>query len=105
MVVGGREKVWQARITEQEPDRSIAWQSTSGLRTAGRVSLEALTPSSTRITVRLSYELHGLKEHIGQLVGVVESAVQNDLGHFKDYLERLGQESGAMRGVIHAASR
>ena len=36
--VGGRTLEWDARITEQIPDKRIAWRSTSGSVNAGRAS-------------------------------------------------------------------
>lgn len=44
--IGGVEREWDAQITEQDPDRLIAWQSTTGVRQAGRVFFEPVV--STR---------------------------------------------------------
>src|ERR1700694_186278 len=54
--IGGQRKEWYARITEQTPERVIAWESEVGARNAGRVSFESLGDQRTRITLRLDYE-------------------------------------------------
>ena len=51
--IGGKEVEWDAEIGEQEPDRIVAWRSTSGRQNDGMVHFEpssfAATPSgSTR---------------------------------------------------------
>ena len=38
--VAGVEKKWRARITDQVPDRRIAWESTSGARNDGTVTFD-----------------------------------------------------------------
>ena len=41
--VGGERREWKAEIVEQEPDRVIAWRSTSGTPNSGRVSFALST--------------------------------------------------------------
>jgi uncharacterized membrane protein len=36
--IAGKEVTWNAEITHQEPDRRIAWRSTSGASNAGSVT-------------------------------------------------------------------
>src|SRR3954465_14623138 len=40
--VAGREKTWEARITEQRPDERIAWTATEGAHNAGVVTFHRL---------------------------------------------------------------
>ena len=44
--IGGKEVEWNAEITEQVPDKRIAWKSTSGARNAGVVTFHRLTDNS-----------------------------------------------------------
>ena len=39
--VGGKTKEWDAEIVVQIPDQRIAWQSTSGVTTAGTVNFKS----------------------------------------------------------------
>ena len=98
---GGKEKEWTAEIAEQRPDQVIAWHSTSGARNAGRVSFMPLPDNRTRITLQLDYEPEGALENAADLMGMVKSRVEADLGRFKEFIEARGVETGAWRGNIH----
>ena len=98
--IGGKEKEWTARIIEQIPDDRIAWQSESGEYTSGQVDFAKLGPDRTRVTLEISYDPKGLIENVGDAVGVVSRRVENDLEHFKEFIENRGQETGAWRGTI-----
>ena len=63
--IGGVREQWDAEITEQIPDRLIAWRSTGGVNNAGQVSFEPLSAERTRIVLRIDYEPRGLAEKIG----------------------------------------
>ena len=41
--VGGREKEWEAEITEQHPDERIAWRSLTGASNAGVITFHRLS--------------------------------------------------------------
>lgn len=98
--IGGQEKHWQAEITEQEPDRHIAWRSIGGARNDGLVQFESLGPSRTRITLELDVEPEGPVETIGDALGVVERRVKGDLERFREFIEARGTETGAWRGTV-----
>src|SRR5262249_1504892 len=49
--VGGKEKEWEAVITEQTPDTRIAWQSATGARNAGVVEFQPTDTGGTKITL------------------------------------------------------
>ena len=98
--VGGKEKEWTARIIEQIPDDRIAWRSESGEYTSGRVNFARLGADRTRVTLEISYDPKGFIENAGDAVGVVSRRVENDLEHFKEFIENRGQETGAWRGTI-----
>jgi len=98
--IGGERKEWEARITEQIPDQRIAWRSESGEFTSGAVSFQALSPDTTRVTVRVNYEPKDLTEKIGDMLGMVSRRVAGELERFKNYIESRGQETGSWRGTI-----
>ncbi len=98
--IGGKEKEWTAKIIEQIPDDRIVWQSQSGEYTSGQVDFARLGPDRTRVALELSYEPTGFIENVGDAVGLVSRRVENDLEHFKEFIENRRQETGAWRGTI-----
>ena len=101
--VAGKRHEWDAEITEQVPDRRIAWQSVD--RISGIVRFEPLGSDRTRIDVDMSWEAEGLVESLGSAVGIDSRRVQADLERFKELIESQGVESGAWRGEVHAGQR
>jgi uncharacterized membrane protein len=98
--IGGKEKEWDAVITEQRPDERIAWTNTSGARNAGVVTFHRLAEGKTRIMLQLDYEPEGIVENLGDMVGVVSARVRGDLQRFKECIESQGHETGAWRGTV-----
>jgi uncharacterized membrane protein len=98
--VGGKEKQWDATITEQTPDQRIAWRNTTGSTNAGVVTFHHINDNTTRIMLQLEYEPEGVVENVGDIVGVVSRRVQGDLQRFKEFIEARGTETGAWRGKI-----
>jgi uncharacterized membrane protein len=103
--IAGKEKQWTAKIIEQIPDHRIAWESESGEYTSGVVSFQALGPDRTRVTLEISYDPKGFIENAGDTIGVVSRRIENDLEHFKEFIENRGQETGAWRGTIREGHR
>ncbi|HYD80759.1 MAG TPA: SRPBCC family protein [Paucimonas sp.] len=98
--VAGKEKEWDAEITEQIPDQRIAWRSTGGAANSGAVTFQPLGDSSTRILVEMDYEPEGVVESVGDAMGAVSRRVEGDLERFKEFIEGRGQETGAWRGNV-----
>jgi uncharacterized membrane protein len=98
--VGGKEEEWDAEITQQIPDRLIAWRSTSGARNEGQVTFRSLGDNRTRIELRLDYEPRGAVESIGDALGAVNMKAGGSLRRFKSFLEERGTETGAWRGTV-----
>ena len=98
--IGGKEKEWNAEITEQVPDQRIAWTSREGALNGGVVTFHRLTDSKSKIMLQLEYDPKGFIENVGDAVGIVTQRVQGDLERFKAYIETRGQETGAWRGTI-----
>lgn len=98
--VGGKEKQWDATISEQVPDQRIAWHNTTGSANAGVVTFHRINDNTTRIMLQLEYEPEGVVENVGDMVGVMSRRVQGDLQRFKEFIEARGAETGAWRGEI-----
>src|SRR5688572_11321108 len=73
--VWGKDKEWDAEITEQTPDERISWRSISGAPNAGTVRFEALSPDSTRVRLVMAYEPEGALENVGDALGAMKSQV------------------------------
>jgi uncharacterized membrane protein len=98
--VGGKEKEWDAVITEQIPDERIAWRTTSGAENAGVVTFHRLGPDQTRIMLQVEYDPEGLVENTGDAMGFVSRRVEGDLKRFKEFIENRGRETGAWRRTV-----
>jgi len=98
--IAGKRKEWNARITEQIPDQRIAWETEAGENTTGVVSFQADGPNRTQVNLELFYDPKGFVESAGDSIGVVSRRVENDLEHFKEFIENRHHENGAWRGTI-----
>ena len=98
--VAGKMKEWDAKITEQIPDKRIAWTSTSGAPNGGGVSFHKISDSCTRIMLQMSYSPEGPLETIGDLVGAVRMEARKNLESFKRLIEARRHETGAWRGSV-----
>jgi uncharacterized membrane protein len=101
--VGGRSVEWDARITEQIPDKRIAWRSTSGAVHSGVVDFHRLSDESCQVSLQIDYQPEGVLEHLGDAFGVVSARTEGDLRRFKEFIETRGVETGAYRGSIPSA--
>ncbi|MFC8779108.1 SRPBCC family protein [Streptomyces nigra] len=101
LAAGPLHGTFQAEIVEQEPDSHLVWRSLDerpGHR--GRVSFAPTPDGGTALTVRMEIGLNGpagLVPGVSQVAGRVVAA---ELRRFKEYIEGLGEESGAWRGTI-----
>lgn len=98
--IAGVRREYNAQITEQLPDRRIAWVSTDKPRNAGEVSFESLGPEQTRVTVALEWEPEGLVEKAGSAVHADSHQISADLKRFKQFIESRGIETGAWRSAV-----
>jgi uncharacterized membrane protein len=98
--VGGVEREFDAKITEQHPDERVAWTSVDQPRQAGVVTFHRLSPDRTKVMVQMDFEPEGLVENVGDRLGVVTRQVKGDLERFKDYIEERGVESRGWRGEV-----
>jgi uncharacterized membrane protein len=98
--IGGREREWEARITEQIPDERVAWSSVEGAHNAGVVTFHRLNDNMTRVMVQMDYDTENWLEALGDAMGVMKAQVGKDLERFKEFIEGRGQETGAWRGEV-----
>jgi uncharacterized membrane protein len=98
--VGGEKKEWDAHITQQVPDKVIAWESDAGASNAGIVSFRELAPQKTEISLHMELEPHGVAEQVGSALGVASSRIEGDLKRFKEFIEARGAETGSWRGEV-----
>jgi uncharacterized membrane protein len=99
--VGGERKEWTAEIVQQEPDQVVSWRSTSGALNNGSVTFQALGDNRCKVTVIMTYELAGVKEKVGDALGVLSARIEGDLRRFKEFIETKQVPTGAWRGEIH----
>ena len=72
--IGGESREWKTEITEQQPDKKVAWKTIEGESTAENVA--------------------------GDLLGIVKAQVHGDLERFKQLIENRDEETGAWRGEV-----
>lgn len=98
--VAGKEKEWDVEITEQIPDKRIAWHSTSGVPNGGVVTFHKISDSATRIMLQMDYQPETTLEQLGDAFGAVRMEARGNLQRFKEMLEARGRETGAWRGAV-----
>lgn len=98
--IGGVEREFDARITEQHPDERVAWTSVSGPDNAGVVTFHKLDDANTRVTLQIVTAPEGVVENLGDKLGIVKGRAKADLRRFKGYIEARGTESGGFRKDI-----
>lgn len=98
--VAGKEKEWDAEITEQQPDERVAWKAVEGAPNAGVVTFHRISDATTRVMLQLEAEPEGLVEEVGDKLGLFAHRVEGDLQRFKDFVEARGAETGAWRGQV-----
>jgi CBS domain-containing protein len=99
--VGGKERQWDAHIHEQQPNKKIAWHSTSGVRNEGTVLFEPVGASATRVKLEMAFTPDTMTERIGSAIGLPARQAKADLDRFRELIEkRDGQPTGAWRGSV-----
>ncbi len=98
--IGPSSRQWKAQITEQIPDRRIAWKSTDGVQVSGVVTFHELDAELTRVMVQMLYRPHGVVENVGNWLRLARRRTRKELKLFKNYIEVRGEASGEWRGRI-----
>ncbi len=100
VTLAGKTEEFDAEVTEQIPDKRVAWKSTSGREHAGAVDFHRLDDDRSQIMVMLDTEPQGTAERAADAIGLAERQLRGDLGRFKEMIESRGQETGAWRGSV-----
>ena len=98
--IKGTDQEWEAEITNQVPDRHIAWRSVTGTPNAGSVRFQPEGQDKTKVSLELTYEPQDAAEKVGDALGFLERQVSADLERFKDFIESRGAPTGAWRGEV-----
>jgi len=99
--IAGVRREWTALITEQVPDKRIAWTTTEGATNSGLVTFDPIGPASTRVALTLEFEPAGVVENVADKVGVVEGTARADLERFREFITARGAATGAWRREVH----
>ncbi len=89
---------FDARVTEVQPEKRIAWKSITGTEHAGVITFHRIDEHRSRLGVQLDFEPDGIAETLASALQLVESAIEYDLGAFKASIE-------AEHGTQHAQER
>ncbi len=98
--IGGVNREFVTRITEQTPDHRIAWTTETGPLHAGVVTFHKLADDQTRVTLQMDYEPDGFLENVADKVGFVSNRLGKDMENFKAFIEEKGEASGGWRDSI-----
>jgi uncharacterized membrane protein len=102
---GGSRHAWDAVITEQLADERVAWRNTDGKDNAGVVTFHRIDDRHSRMMVQLDFIPEGVKEKVGDALGVPDRRVHEDLARFAEMIEERGHPTGAWRGEVPQGSR
>src|SRR3954468_17840465 len=92
---------WKATVTEQIPDRKIAWTSDGAKGTTkGVVTFHPLADDLTQILLVMEYYPKGLFEKTGNIWRAQGRRARLDLKHFRRFVMMRGEATGSWRGGI-----
>jgi uncharacterized membrane protein len=100
--IRGETREWTTEITEQQPDKKVAWKTIDGeVKNDGVVSFEQIAGGQTRVNVEMEVEGASTAENVaGDLLGIVKRQVHGDLERFKQLIENRGEATGAYRAKV-----
>ncbi len=101
---GNLDMEWDAEITQQVPDRCIAWRNISGPRYEGKIELQPNREDRTTVILTMEYDpKHQVLAQHGDAAKAIAQRTEHDLAQFKKFIERLGRETGEWRGRVKNA--
>ena len=83
----GEPEIWEARITEREKNRCLAWESIGDRANHTRLTFEQIAPDVTLIQLHSEYEPLSVLEDTGTTLGAVSQRIEGDLHRFKELVE------------------
>ncbi len=100
--IRGESREWTTEITDQQPDKKVAWKTIGGeLKNDGVVLFEQVGDRQTRVDVQMDVEGDSSAENVaGDLLGIVQAQVRGDLERFKQLVENRGEETGGWRAKV-----
>ncbi|MFC6083648.1 SRPBCC family protein [Sphaerisporangium aureirubrum] len=98
--IGGVEREFDARITEQFPDSRVAWEAVDGPQHAGVVTFQRLDDTHSRVTLEMRTEPEGVVENVADSMGMLSRRAKGDLRRFGEYIEGRHSETGTRRGDV-----
>ncbi|WP_436795568.1 SRPBCC family protein [Actinospongicola halichondriae] len=87
ITLGPVTREFDARVTEVQSEKRIAWKSITGPEHAGVITFHRIDEHRSRIGLQLDFEPDGVAETIAAGLQLVESAIEYDLGAFKASVE------------------
>ncbi|MFD0903161.1 SRPBCC family protein [Actinomadura sediminis] len=94
-------RTWQATVTEQVPDRRIAWTSEGAKATVkGVVTFHPITDDLTRVLLVLEYFPKGLFEKTGNIWRAQGRRARLDLKLYRKFITMRGEATDGWRGEI-----
>jgi uncharacterized membrane protein len=92
---------FKATVTEQIPDRKIAWTTEGAKGTVkGTVTFHPLADDLTQILLVMEYYPQGLFEKTGNIWRAQGRRTRLDLKHFRRFIMQRGEATGSWRGEI-----
>ncbi|WP_214317804.1 SRPBCC family protein [Nonomuraea sediminis] len=98
--IAGVKREFETEITEQHPDKRVAWHTLDKPKHSGVVTFHRLDDTVTRITLEMVYDPEGFVEVAGDWLQLVRMRVEADMRRFKEFIESRGSETGAWRGDV-----
>ncbi|MER6348724.1 SRPBCC family protein [Streptomyces sp. NPDC001595] len=97
-------RAFEATVTEQVPDKKIAWTSEGAKGTTkGVVTFHPLGDNLTKVLLVLQYFPKGLVEKTGNIWRAQGRRARLDLKAFRTFVMMRGEATGSWRGEIHEA--
>lgn len=98
---GNLDMEWDAEITQQVPDRCIAWRNLNGPRYEGKIELRPTEADRTevKLTMECDPKQQLLVQH-GDAQKVIAERTEHDLARFKKFIEKLSKDSHDWLGKI-----
>jgi uncharacterized membrane protein len=92
---------WKGTVTEQIPDRKIAW-TTEGAKgtTKGAITFHPLADDLTQVLLVMEYYPQGMFEKTGNIWRAQGRRARLDLKNFRRFIMQRGEATGSWRGEI-----